>query len=134
MELDEAHAPKMLYLLIEERDRQYKTMFEAQKDAVHTALAAAKEAVDKAERAANERFDAHNKFRETLRDQADTLMPRNEAEIRFKALDDLFRSLSAQVLEGKSRRDGASGLWALIGGGVLLLIAVASFVMPLVKP
>jgi 23S rRNA pseudoU1915 N3-methylase RlmH len=54
--------------------------------AVATALLSAEKAVDKAEAAANKRFEGVNEFRGQLSDQANTFMPRSEAEQRINAL------------------------------------------------
>jgi cation diffusion facilitator CzcD-associated flavoprotein CzcO len=54
--------------------------------AVQAALQAAKEAVIKAELAAEKRFDAQNEFREQLKDQAATFMPRAEYSLQYQSL------------------------------------------------
>ena len=65
--------------------------------AVTAALNAAKEAVGKAEVAAEKRFDAQNEFRDQLRDQASTFMPRAEAEIRFGNLSDKIDTNTSNI-------------------------------------
>jgi len=50
-------------------------------------LDAADRAVMKAEAAADKRFESVNEFREQLREQAATLMPRAEAEARIASID-----------------------------------------------
>lgn len=78
----------------DEKDLRDQQRYDAQTTAVNTAmlaqtvamqaaLAAAEKAVGKAEVAAEKRFDATNEFREQLRDQAGTLMPRSESEARL---------------------------------------------------
>jgi hypothetical protein len=87
--------------------------------AVAAALAAADRAVSKAEEAAEKRFDGVNEFRGQLADQASTLMPRAEAEIRLANLE-RFMNQSA------GRRVGGSDVWGYVFGAVGLLIAGAS--------
>lgn len=66
----------------------------AQEKAVNAALTAAKEAVLKAEVAAEKRFESVNEFRATLADQQRSLMPRNEAEIKFNAIEGSIKLLT----------------------------------------
>lgn len=63
-----------------------QTALIAQQTAMQAAQAAAEKAVNKAEVAAEKRFDSTNEFREQLRDQAGTLMPRAESEARMAAI------------------------------------------------
>lgn len=71
------------------------TAMQAQTVAMQAALAAAEKAVGKAEVAAEKRFDATNEFREQLRDQAGTLMPRAESEARMVNLAEKLESTKA---------------------------------------
>jgi len=71
------------------------TSFDASEKAMAAALLAAKEAVEKANLANEKRFDSVNEFRAQLSDIITTLLPRNEAEVRFTALD-------ARVTENKN--------------------------------
>jgi len=128
---------ELILLLIAERDRQYDQRFRAQEIAVSAALAAAKEAVaaaltaakeagasafaaakeavDKAEKATQEHFASVNEFRKTLTDQTATFMPRTEADVRFRALEE-------KIALGAGRSEGSTTLW----NGVL---AVAGFLV-----
>lgn len=129
---------EQIYTLINERDRQYQQRFEAQekavnaaliaaKEAVNAALAAAKEAVNKAETANEKRLDNQNEFRGQLKDQAATLLPRAEADIRFKAIEGEMSRISDAVLSGTKQMEGAQWLWGLIGalvGGIITIITV----------
>lgn len=75
-----------LETLIDEREDRTKERFASMKIAVDAALAAADRAVTKAEIATEKRFEGVNEFRETLRDQASTLMPRSEYEVQHNTL------------------------------------------------
>lgn len=129
---------EQLYTLINERDRQYQQRFEGQekavnaaliaaKEAVNAALAAAKEAVNKAETANEKRLDNQNEFRGQLKDQAATLLPRNEADIRFKSIEGELKRISDAVISGTGRFEGVQWLWGILGGlfgGIITLIGV----------
>ena len=93
-----------LRTLIDERDRQYSAQFRAAEVAVTAALAAQKEqvtsafsasekAIVKAELAQSEYNSRSNEFRAQLGDQARTLMPRTETDVRFAAIDDKLAAI-----------------------------------------
>jgi uncharacterized phage infection (PIP) family protein YhgE len=84
-----AHILKMM----DERDIRYEQRFEAMDEKTSLALTSSEKAVTKAETATEKRFDAVNEFRGSLKDQASTLMPRAEAETKFKAYDDRLESM-----------------------------------------
>lgn len=115
--------------LINERDRQYAQRFAAQEAATNISLSAAKEAVAKAEDAADRRFASVNEFRQSLDDQSRTLMPRSEAEARFKAIEDKTAN-NTQVLQSIQASDeGASSTWALVAAVIFFIIALGTFAM-----
>lgn len=93
--------------LMDERDRRYEDRFTATDEKTGLALTSSKEAVTKAEIATEKRFDSVNEFRNTLKDQAATLLSRGEAEARFKGQD--------EKLEGISRVQN------MIMGGLIIL-------------
>lgn len=68
-----------LHELIDERTK-------LQDEALKAAFAAAKEAVDKAEAATEKRFQAVDKFRDQLADQAVNFMTRTEATVRIDGI------------------------------------------------
>lgn len=126
--------------LLDERDRQYAQRFGAQqeavqaalqaaKEAVANALSAAKEAVLKAEDASNKRFEGVNEFRQALNDLGRLQMPRQEAEAIFETIDEKVARLTSRLDAINNSNQGATETWALIGGGVLFLLAVGTFVM-----
>lgn len=65
--------------------------------AVSAALASADRAVQKAEASSERRFESVNEFRNTLADQAATLLPRAEGEARIRALSEKIDDASARV-------------------------------------
>jgi hypothetical protein len=69
----------------------------AQEKAVNAALTAAEQAVQKAESAAEKRFDAVNEFRAQLADQAQTFMPRNEAQVLIDGQTDKITALEIRL-------------------------------------
>lgn len=129
---------EQLYTLINERDRQYQQRFESQEKAVNAALIAAKEAVNaalsaaqtavnKAEIANEKRLDNQNEFRGQLKDQASTLLPRTEAEARFKAIEVDLNRMNNAIIAGTGRFEGVQWLWGIlgaIGGGIITIIGV----------
>lgn len=115
--------------IIDERDRQYGQRFDAQEKAVAAALAAAKEAVVKAEGASEKRFDSVNEFRATLKDQQVTLMPRAEADVRFRALEEKMAGLVARQIQEQGRSEGSSWLWGILIAVGTAVGAVVSFGM-----
>ena len=80
--------------LMDERDRRYEDRFTAMDEKTGLALTSSKEAVTKAEIATEKRFDSVNEFRNTLKDQAATLLSRSEAEARFKGQDEKLDSIN----------------------------------------
>lgn len=131
--------------LLDERDSRYNERNASSEKAITAALTAVKEntsssfaasekAIVKAEDAQREYNIRSNEFRGQLDDQAKTLMPRPEALTMFKAADDKFSSLKAEVQairEAASNRigndTGKAAVWATIaalvgaGGGAGLL-------------
>lgn len=66
------------------------------------ALAAADKAVTKAEIATEKRFEGVNEFRATLADQANRLMPREEAVSKFDNMQKDINSLSKEVTDRRT--------------------------------
>jgi hypothetical protein len=104
---------------------------DAQDRAVQAALQSAKEAVTKAETASEKRFDAVNEFRQTLADQASTLMPRVEAESRIAALAEKLEDSTSRntdriaALEGRGAGFNVAWGWAVGAAGVAIGIYLA---------
>ena len=81
-----------------ERDNRYQQRFEAQQEALHSALAATEKTLNatltaaekaslKTEVALDKRFDSVNEFRKTLTDQAATFFTRAEGDARFDSIN-----------------------------------------------
>lgn len=123
-----------------EKDRRDEQRFEAQQlalrdaliaqeKAVNAALQAAQQAVTKAEIAAEKRFDNVNEFRGQLADQAANLMPRNEATVLFKSLDERVNKLESgrDIVSGRSR--GLADGWGYIVGAIGAIAAVVAIIL-----
>jgi hypothetical protein len=125
--------------ILDERDLRYQQRFDAQqealnaallaaKEAVQTALTAAEKAVIKAETAAERRFESVNEFRAQLSDQANTFMPRAEAEQRIGVLGESLGKLEKVVSTSTGRGAGVSAAMAgllAVGGLVLTALGIA---------
>lgn len=119
--------PREILSVINERDRQYGQRFDAQEKAVAAALAAAKEAVVKAEAASDKRFESVNEFRKTLTDQTGTFIPRTEAEVKFKSLEEKVAEVRTFQVQALGRSEGINWLWGLLVGGGGLLVTALGF-------
>lgn len=107
----------------------YLQMFESGKVAVEAALAGQEKAVAKAENAAERRFEGVNEFRAQLGDQQRTLMPRQECEVRLKALESQIETLSNAYIERAGAKAGARDSWAYIVGAIGVLIALLTLAL-----
>lgn len=127
-----------LSLAISELDRRVEQHFDlndkalesallSAKEAVAAALTAAKEAVDKAEAAASKRFEATNEFRGQLSDQANTFMPRLEAEQRLGQLRDLIDDVKG------TRSEGVKAVWGYLVGALGVAVALVSILVPILS-
>ena len=108
--------------LMDERDRRYDQRFEAMDEKTSLALTSSEKAVSKAEAATEKRFDAVNEFRGQLKDQAATLMPRAEADSKFKTLEDKLEEMKrGSTVQTRWTMDKVLMLGvALIGWAILL--------------
>lgn len=95
--------------IIDERDLRYTERFKATDEKTGLALTASEKAVTKAENATEKRFDSVNEFRGSLKDQASTLLPRAEAEAKFKAYDDKVEDLKKDIASLRETRSATSG-------------------------
>lgn len=129
-----------LFTLIDERDRQYSQRFQdsekavnaalvAAKEAVNAALAAAKEAVTKAETANEKRLDAVNEFRGQQKDLLNTLMPRAETDIRFKAIETKLAELNDYIVRTQGQFASLAWLWGALGAMFGGLIGIAGLIV-----
>ena len=106
------------------------------REETRAALESAEKAITKAETATEKRFDAVNEFREQLRDQSSTFMPRVEAEQRIAQLAEKLDGIEARMNSGfaslGSRLDLASGAGQGYRNLTGLVFGAASFVSALV--
>lgn len=86
-------------------DKAINAALAAAEKAVNAALVAQNTAVSKAEEASNKRFDGVNEFRAALTDQSNTMLPRAEAEQRFKGMDERL----SRIEKLSAEREGAKG-------------------------
>ncbi len=139
--------------LMDERDRRYSDAFIAQKEAVAAALAAqqlaagiintaSEKAINKAEEAQRAYNERSNEFRGALDDAQKVLLPRNEADTRFQALEEKlndarkdiqtlreFRSIVVERKESQIDERGqanwaTSNVAAYLAAGVALALLV----------
>lgn len=126
--------------LYEERDRRYEDRFKAQETAVAAALAAqekltaaafaaAKEAVLKQENSQSSYNAGHNDLSRKMENQYATMLPRQEADNRFKSFEEKYEDLKKEVAnlresrsEGTGRRDQTN--WFLTS-----LLAIGAAIM-----
>ncbi len=115
--------------MLDEREERTKERFVAMDRAVSSALMAADKAVSKAESATEKRFEGVNEFRETLRDQAATLMPRIEYEVNHKSLITAVTNVTERVNRMENTQFGKKeglGLVGQIGLGIMAIISAAA--------
>ncbi len=108
--------------LLDEREERTKERFLAMDKGVSAALVAADKAVSKAEIATEKRFEGVNEFRETLRDQAATLMPRSEYFVQHQALIDRVGLLEKRSTESMGLTRG----FGIIGSALVGLASAAA--------
>jgi hypothetical protein len=139
--------------LMDERDRLYKERDESRRTAVDAALVAmdkqtrasfeaSEKAIVKAEDSQREYNIRSNEFRGQLDDQAKTLLPRAEAGVLFKGLEEKIRSSDdsrekkfdivtkdiTALRESRSNLDGRTAILGIVGMA-LVAIAVAWLTM-----
>ena len=113
---------KALRTVMDERDVRYEQRFKAMDEKTSLALTASEKAVAKAEIATEKRFDSVNEFRGQLKDQAATLVPRAEAESRFKGLEEKIEAIkTGGVMTSRWTMDKVLMLAVALIGWALLL-------------
>jgi hypothetical protein len=93
---------------------------------INVALAAQQRETSKAEIAMEKRFDGVNGFREALSDNARLMMPRSEAEMAFKQMNEKIDSTSRQIHSRQDQGAGKQQLWGTILGAISLIVAMAA--------
>ncbi len=109
--------------VLDERDARYAQRSTSQDAAVKSALDTSEKAIFKAESATERRFEGVNEFRQTLADQAATLMPRAEYNAQHKALEEKVAGLETRIGELSreissvlARGGGSKEAWGYIVG------------------
>lgn len=100
----------------------------AVKEQTSLALTAAKEAVTKAEVASEKRFEAVNKFREALDDNARLLMPRLEAEQINRQLTEKIDEIVKRVNARDDRGQGLHQGWLVLVAVIGVVLGIAALV------
>lgn len=130
--------------IIDKNDKRYEQRFNDTKIAVDAALIAAdkavaaalagqKEAVTKAEVAAEKRFESVNEFRNTLSDQQRNLMPRSEAEIQFKGLNEKVDALKLSDVSHLGQGMGVKEGWGWAVGVLGFVVATIALLSRFIK-
>ncbi len=119
--------------VLDERDQRYSQRAASQDAAVKNALETSEKAITKAEGATERRFEGVNEFRQTLADQATTLMPRAEYSAQHKALEDKVDASEKRINELQStqisilaRGSGVKEIWSYVIAIIGLIIAVVA--------
>ena len=119
-----------------EREGRNNDKFNASKEAVQFALAAAEKAVIKAETAAEKRFESVNEFRNTLKDQQATLLPRAEFAVQHQAIIDRLAILEEAGIASRGKSSGLASIGGVLLGafaGLSTLTAIGALVFALLK-
>jgi hypothetical protein len=103
--------------------------FVSLREYVDVQFSAIKEAVSKAETASDRRFDGVNEFRAQLGDQTRLLMPRLEAEEKFKSMEKTINDLTTRVNAREDRGRGMGEIWGYIVGAVGAAALILSLVL-----
>jgi hypothetical protein len=111
-----------LKTLMDERELRYSQRFDAQEKAVL-----------KAEASTEKRFESVNEFRNTLKDQQNTFLPRAEYEAAHKDLFNQIGQLSSRMDKKDGEKTGSVDVRGWIFGAAGIIIAIASFVYALLK-
>ncbi len=117
--------------VLDERDARYAQRAASQDKAVSSALETSEKAIIKAESATERRFEGVNEFRQTLADQATTLMPRAEYTVQHDALRALVAAIEKRVNDIQSnqmsllaRGGGIKETWGYVIAAIGLMIAL----------
>jgi len=89
-------------------------------------MVAAKEAVDRAAAATEKRFESVNEFRQTLSDQTNSFVSRNEYNAALSASVQRSEALATRIAAIEGRNLGASDLGSKIIAGAAVIIALVS--------
>jgi len=127
-------------LLMDEAEKRNGQRFDAQQEAVATAMvaqekavlaamAAAEKAVTKAEMSAEKRFESVNEFRKTLSDQTSTFITRD----RFEGVVDRIASLEKNYSHRLGETKGHDSTWGTIMAIIAVLVSAATLGVLIIK-
>ncbi len=95
--------------LIKDKSDYFEAAITAVKDSLSQSVNANKEAVIKAETASEKRSDSVNEFRNTLKDQQSSLLPRGEAQTIFQSFNKQIDAIIKDVSDLRDSRNVISG-------------------------
>jgi hypothetical protein len=125
---------ELLEHMMGELEKRVYQEFASQKEMVKSAFLASEQAIAKSEAAQKAYNERSNEFRDALSDQAATLMPRAEAESRFRTLDAKNEDIKKDVIalreshsestgkESASDRDAGTVKWGI---GIIVAIGLS---------
>jgi len=94
-------------------------------------FADAERAVTKAEREYEERFKSVNEFRATLSDQSRDMLPRAEANARFKSLEDKIDLLAKAQDVDSGKSTGFASNWTMLISAVVAMGVLINLILTL---
>lgn len=106
-----------------ERSR-LEVQVEASREALTVALRAVSDATTKADLATEKRFESVNEFRDQLKDQAGTFIPRIETEQRLTQLSTRLDELRSNDTQRSARSAGSTALFGWVIGGIGALATI----------
>lgn len=112
--------------LLDERDTRYSERDAARLKAVESAFAASKEAITKAEDGQKQYNATHNDLARKMDAQYQAMIPRSEADIRFKVLEARLSEILEARSEVKGRAELSTPLLLALatGAGALILFFI----------
>jgi len=92
--------------VMNERDEKYRNRFIAIEEKTALALSASEKATNKADASTEKRFESVNEFRGQLKDQTNTLIPRQEADAKIGSVDAKVEEVKKEMAEFRAYRAG----------------------------
>lgn len=102
----------------------FRTLIDSEAQKVQLALEASNQAISKKEAADEKRFEAVNEFRGQLRDQAATLLPRAEADVRLTSMSGRIDELTNRLNRMTGSDEGESATRSLQSRATAQTIAI----------
>jgi hypothetical protein len=110
--------------LLAATDKRNEQRFQAQEQQTSSTMLAAKEAVIKAEAASEKRFDNTNEWRQAMSDRDNRLMPREEANSKFRAMEDKLTDAIKRLDLNDGNKKGLRDGWGYVVGATGLAAAI----------